>query len=58
MSLVGFGLSEHLICSMQIIQHSQDSIALVEPGNQTENKHHWKLLRLPHPSCFHLLPEP
>lgn len=30
MSLVGFALSEHIICSVQIIQHSQDSVTLVE----------------------------
>lgn len=35
-SLEGFGLSEHLVCAVQEIQHSQHSIALVEPGNQTE----------------------
>lgn len=35
MSLEGFGLSERCIRSMQVIQHSQDSVALVEPGKQT-----------------------
>lgn len=30
MSLEGFGLSEHSVCAMQKIQHSQHSIALVE----------------------------
>lgn len=57
MSLVGFALSEHCISSVEIIQHSQDSVALVEPGNQTENAHHWKLLRLPRPSYFCFLSE-
>lgn len=57
MSLVGFALSEHIICSVQIIQHSQDSVTLVEPGSQTENKHHRKVLKLSHSSYSHLLSE-
>lgn len=35
-SLEGFGLSEHFVCAMQKIQHSQHSVALVEPENQTQ----------------------
>ena len=38
MSLEGFGLSEGCIRPVQVIQRSQHSVALVEPGNQTENK--------------------
>lgn len=53
-SLVGFGLSERRIRSVQIIQHSQHSVALIEPGNQTEIKHRWKLPTLPHPSYCRL----
>lgn len=34
MSLVGLGLLEHGVCPMQMVQHPQHPIALVEPGGE------------------------